>query len=74
MLTNEYTEECLQILSNPQLIAMVLSQRDRTKSTIESLRDEVKSMNTNFKKLEADVGIVKNVNNLLMKKWKFEIE
>ena len=74
MLTNEYTEECRQILSNPQLIAMVLSQRDRTKSTIESLRDEVKSMNTNFKKLEADVGIVKNVNNLLMKKWKFEIE
>ena len=74
MLTNEYTEECLQILSNPQLIALVLSQRDRTKSTIESLRDEVKSMNTNFKKLEADVGIVKNVNNLLMKKWKFEIE
>ena len=74
MLTNEYTEECLQILSNPQLIAMVLSQNDRTKSTIESLRDEVKSMNTNFKKLETDVGIVKNVNNLLMKKWKFEIE
>ena len=74
MLTNEYTEECLQKLSNPQLIALVLSQRDRTKSTIESLRDEVKSMNTNFKKLEADVGIVKNVNNLLLKKWKFEIE
>ena len=74
MLTNEYTEECLQKLSNPQLIALVLSQRDRTKSTIESLRDEVKSMNTNFKKLETDVGIVKNVNNLLLKKWKFEIE
>ena len=74
MLTNEYTEEYLQKLSNPQLIALVLSQRDRTKSTIESLRDEVKSMNTNFKKLETDVGIVKNVNNLLLKKWKFEIE
>ena len=68
MLANEYTEECLQKLSKPQLIAMVLSQRDETKATIESLRDEVKTMNTNFKKLEADVSIVKTVNNLLMKK------
>ena len=67
MLANEYTEECLQKLSKPQLIAMVLSQRDETKATIESLRDEVKTMNTNFKKLEADVSIVKTVNNLLMK-------
>ena len=68
MLANEYTEECLQKLSKPQLIAMVLSQGDETKASIESLRDEVKAMNTNFKKLEVDVSIVKNVNNLLMKK------
>ena len=47
---------------------MVLSQRDETKVTIESLRDEVKEMNTNFNKLEADVSIVKTVNNILMKK------
>ena len=68
MLANEYTEECLQKLRKPQLIAMVLSQRDETKATIESLRNEVKEMNTNFKKLEVDVSIVKTVNNLLMKK------
>ena len=68
MLANEYTEECLQKLSKPLLIAMVLSQRDETKATIESLRDEVKEMNSNFKKLGADVSIVKTVNNLLMKK------
>ena len=30
--------------------------------------DEMKAMNTNFKKLEADVSVAKNVNNLLMKK------
>ena len=64
----DFTEECLHQLSKPQLIAMVLSQRDETKGTIKSLRDEVKEMNTNFKKLEADVGIVKTVINLLMKK------
>ena len=58
----------LQKLSKSQLIAMVLSQRDGTKATIESLRDEVKEMNTNFKKLEADVSIVKTVHNHLIKK------
>ena len=46
---------------------MVLSQGDKTKATIESLRHDVNEMNTNFEKLEADVGIVKKVNNLLMK-------
>ena len=46
---------------------MLFSQRDETKATIESLRDEVKAMNANFKKLEAHVSIVKTVNNLLMK-------
>ena len=52
MLANEYIEERLQKLSKPQLIAIVLSQRDETKAMIGSLRDEVKEMNTNFKKLE----------------------
>ena len=61
MLANKYFEDCLQKLSKPQLIAMVLSQRDETKATIESLRDEVKAKNTNFKKLEADVSFVKTV-------------
>ena len=46
---------------------MALSQRDKTKARVESLRDEVKEINTNFKKLEADVSIVKTINNLLMK-------
>ena len=45
MLANEYTEEWLQKLSKPQLIAMVLSQGDETKAAVESLRDEVKEMN-----------------------------
>ena len=64
MLANEYTEDCLQKLSKPQLIAMVLSQRDKTTATIESLRDEAQEMNINF----TDVSLVKTVNNLLMKK------
>ena len=47
---------------------MLQRQRDETKATIGSLRDELTAMNTNFKKLEADVIIFKKVNNLSMKK------
>lgn len=53
----------LKKLNKPQLIAMVLCR----KPMLESLRDEVKEMNTNFMKLETDVCIIKTVNNLLMK-------
>ena len=68
MLANEYTEDCLQKLSKPQLIAIVLCHRDETKATINSLSDEVKVTNTNFQKLKADVSIVKIISNLLTKK------
>lgn len=65
MLSNEYTEDCLQELSKSQLI--VLGQRGEIKATIKSLTDKVKAMNTNFKKDEADVSIAKTANNPLMK-------
>ena len=63
MLANEYTEEFLQKISKPQLITTVLSRRVEKKATIESLKDEVKEMNSNFKKIEVDVSIVKTVNH-----------
>ena len=59
MLANEYTEECLQKLSKPQLIAMVSSQRNETKATIESLRDEVKEINTNLRNLRLILVLLK---------------
>ena len=65
MLTNEYTEDCLQELSKRQLI--VLGQRDEIKATIKSLTDKVKAMNTNFKKDKVDVSIAKTAKNPLMK-------
>ena len=63
MVANEYTEEFLQKISKPQLITTVLSRRVENKATIESLKDEVKEMNSNFKKIEFDVSIVKTVNH-----------
>lgn len=68
MLANEYMEICLKKLSQSQLIAMVLSQKNETKATIESLKDKVKSMNTYFKRLEANVSVAKAVNSISMKK------
>ena len=48
VLANEYTEDCPQKLSKPQLIAIVLCHRDETTATINSLSDEVNATNTNF--------------------------
>ena len=57
MLSNEYTEDCLQELSKSQLI--VLGQRGEIKATIKSLTDKVKAMNTNFKKDEPMLVLLK---------------
>ena len=46
---------------------MSLSQKNETKATIESLKDKVKPMNTNFKRLEANVSVAKAVNSISMK-------
>ena len=67
MLANEDMEICLQKLSKSQLIAMSLSQKNETKATTESLKDKVKPMNTNFKRLEANVSVAKAVNSISMK-------
>ena len=53
-----------------QLIAMVLSQKNETKATIESLRDEVKELNTNFKKLRLMLVLLKQLTIFL---WKSQL-
>ena len=53
-----------------QLIAMVLSQKNETTATIESLRDEVKEMNTNFKKLRLMLVLLKQLAIFL---WKSQL-
>ena len=49
---------------------MVLSQKNETKATIESLRDEVKEMNTNFKKLRLMLVLLKQLAIFL---WKSQL-
>ena len=52
------------------MIVMVLSQKNETKATIESLRDEVKEMNTNFKKLRLMLVLLKQLAIFL---WKSQL-
>ena len=62
-----YTEDTLRALNKTQLIELFLKSQEHTKGIINSLTEEMKNLNENFKKLESDVAVVKNVNNILCK-------
>ena len=62
-----YTEETLRALNKNQIIDLFLQTKEQTNSTIASLTAEIKGLNENFQKLESDVSLVKNVNNILSK-------
>ena len=62
-----YTEETLRALSKNQIIDLFLKTQKQANKTIASLTAEIKSLNENFQKLESNVSVVKNVNNILLK-------
>ena len=66
-MTAIYTEDTLRALNKIQLIELFLKSQEHTKGIINSLTEETKNLNENFKKLESDVAVVKNVNNILCK-------
>ena len=66
-MTAIYTEDALRALNKTQLIELVLKLQEHTKGIINSLTEEMKNLNDNFKKLESDVAIITNVNNILCK-------
>ena len=66
-MTAIYTEDTLRALNKTQLIELILKSQEHTKGIINSLTEELKTLNKNFKKLESDVVVVKNVNNILCK-------
>ena len=53
-----YTDETLKVLNKSQIIDLFF---------IASLTAAIKRLNENFQKLESDVSVVKNVNNILSK-------
>ena len=49
-----------------ELIELFLKLQEHTMGIINSLTEEMKNLNENFKKLESDV-VVKNINKILCK-------
>ena len=60
-----YTEKTLRALNKNQIIDLFLKAQEQTNTTIASLTAEIKRLNENFEKLESDVSIIKNGNNIL---------
>ena len=62
-----YTEETLKTLNKSQLIDLFLKNQEKTDNTIISLAEEIRELNKHFRRMEYDIAIVKNVNNVLLK-------
>ena len=58
-----HTEAVLKKLSKPELVQIILDTEANFGSQIAKLTTEVKNLLDHSKKLEADVAIVRNVNN-----------
>ena len=63
-----HTEESLKNMKKEQLVELVLHLQNKTTEAINTLTEEVRNVNQNFKRLESDVIITKNTNSLLMNK------
>ena len=61
-----HTEATLKGLNKPDLIKRVLQLESEINSGIKELTSEIRDLATQMKKVEADVAIVKNVNQKLV--------
>ena len=61
------TEETLKRLRKSQMIDLFLKILEKTGNTIHSLAEEIRELNKNFRQMESDIAIIKNVNNVLSK-------
>ena len=64
-MTAIYTEDTLRTLYKTQLTELFLKSTEHTKRIINS--EKMKNLNENFKKLESDNAVIKNVTNILCK-------
>ena len=60
-----YTEDDLDKLLKKDLISIILSQQRKIDQDNIGWLDEIRKLNDNFSKLEADVTVSKNISNLL---------
>ena len=61
-----HTEATLKVLNKPNLIKLVLQLESEINADIKELTSETTHLVTQMKKVEADVAVVKNVNEKLV--------
>ena len=54
-----YTEETLKSLNKAHMIDLFLKMQEHTNNIITSLAEEIKELNSSFKRLESDVLVFK---------------
>ena len=64
-MASNYTEESLKSYNEQQLIKLFLEVQQQSNETISKLTDEIKLLKENYKKLESDISVSKNVSSLL---------
>ena len=57
----------MRALNKNQIIDIFLKTQEQANTTIALITAEIKRLNENFQKLESDVSVVENVNNILSK-------
>ena len=63
-----HTEAVLNKLTKPKLVQLPLKTEDALSSQITDLSKEIKDTLTHLKKLEADIAVVRTVNNRLVER------
>ena len=66
-MTDAYTEDILKSLTKPQIINLFLEKQETTNSTFSKFNDIIRDLNADFKRLESNVEVGKNVNDVLLK-------
>ena len=61
------THEILMKMNKDVLVGMVLDYKERFDSNLSAITDELKELKTDFRKLESDLAISRNVNDKLTK-------
>ena len=61
------TRETLMKMNKYALASMVLDYKEMFDSTLSAITDELKELNADFRKLESDLAISRNVNDKLTK-------
>ena len=62
-----YTEETFNSLTKRHIIDLFLKIQKHTNTTISKLRDEIRNLNANIKRLESDIQACEKVNDALVK-------